>query len=438
MSETEKNPAELLLEALDRLHASLDSSSKEKRAFAELVGHLGVGLDRIDMVRYVWELRDQIASSVQSIDWTAESNEETGLFLTSFAQRVDQLTSVSVPQLWNGNGGAASSSILTTLLTMQQLMAQWLKWPEARSEYSMPHRLSQRIRAANARLKQVEANTEGLDEKLALILRTHEAAETFPTDLEELERIRKQVDSIAQACTAIQAKLEEHRQNADDRMTRLDKQAQEAEAIVAKCKDAYRNATSTGLAGAFQEKASKLNISIAWWTTGLLVALGLGAFIGSNRIAVLSELVTQDASAGSIILQIALSLLSVGAPLWFAWLATSQIGQRFRLAEDYAFKASVSKAYEGYRSEADMLNSEAFSTRLFSAALDRLEEPPIRLLEKSGLYSSPVHEFLDSPAFHKALDTMPALRSKLADLVSAPSRKADAKVPPNQNATPDA
>lgn len=60
-----------------------------------------------------------------------------------------------------------------------------------------------------------------------------------------------------------------------------------------------------------------------------------------------------------------------------------QIGQRFRLAEDYAFKATVAKAYEGYRKEAARHNDPELEKKLFTLALTRLEEPPLRLIEKA-------------------------------------------------------
>ena len=81
-----------------------------------------------------------------------------------------------------------------------------------------------------------------------------------------------------------------------------------------------------------------------------------------------------------------------GAPLWFAWLASKQIGQRFKLAEDYAFKASVAKAYEGYKTEAARLDKD-FEARLFSSALTRLEEAPLRFMNNTE-HSSPVHEMI--------------------------------------------
>ena len=156
---------------------------------------------------------------------------------------------------------------------------------------------------------------------------------------------------------------------------------EEAAKLVKQCEAAYHITTTKGLAGAFDQRAAKLSWSMWTWVGGLIVALGLGSMIGAHRLEVLSvALQMPEPNWGGVAIQAALSFLSVGAPLWFAWLATKQIGQRFRLAEDYAFKASVAKAYEGYRKEAARIDPE-FEARLFGSALTRLDEAPLRLVE---------------------------------------------------------
>ena len=111
----------------------------------------------------------------------------------------------------------------------------------------------------------------------------------------------------------------------------------------------------------------------------------------------------KNESWGTILMHAILSVLSVGAPLWLAWLSTKQVGQRFRLSEDYAFKASVAKAYEGYRKEANRIDKD-LEKRLFSSALSRLEESPLRLIVDDH-HGSPLHEALNS----KALDNLTSL-----------------------------
>ncbi|MFX8523854.1 hypothetical protein ABTM10_20480, partial [Acinetobacter baumannii] len=71
-----------------------------------------------------------------------------------------------------------------------------------------------------------------------------------------------------------------------------------------------------------------------------------------------------------------------------------QIGQRFRLAEDYAFKASISRAYEGFRREAARFDKD-MEARLLASALTRLDELPLRLVEPTS-HGSPWHELATS------------------------------------------
>ncbi|OWF70751.1 hypothetical protein B4903_23150, partial [Yersinia frederiksenii] len=164
------------------------------------------------------------------------------------------------------------------------------------------------------------------------------------------------------------------------------------------CEDAFRITTTKGLAGAFEVKADKLNASIRFWVGGLLIALSAGAYVGFERIKALSKILEQqNPSLTVIITQVILSTLSIGAPLWFAWLSTKQISQRFKLAEDYAFKASVAKAYEGYRREAKQLDGD-FENRLFAAALTRFEEEPLRLVKEKEHYT-PWMEMIGSDSF---------------------------------------
>ena len=189
----------------------------------------------------------------------------------------------------------------------------------------------------------------------------------------------------------------------------------EAEKLINQCEEAYRVTTTKGLAGAFEERAERLSQSMWVWVFGLLTALSVGAIIGSERLALLTQsMKSPHPDTGLIIIQVLLSGLSLGAPLWFAWLATKQIGQRFKLSEDYAFKSSVAKAYEGYRKEASRID-EAFEARLFSTVLTRVEEAPLRLMNEAT-HGSPWHELISSPEFRNAINQIPEFKDKFLDI----------------------
>lgn len=148
---------------------------------------------------------------------------------------------------------------------------------------------------------------------------------------------------------------------------------------------------------------------------GLAGALCVALLIGAERVASLKDVLVSDRSPTVVIVNALLAVLGVGGPVWFAWLSTKQIGTSFRLAEDYAFKASVAKAYEGYRAEAAQINPE-LQARLFASALTRLEESPIRLLDTQS-HSSPLQEFLNNPAIVKQLEKVPNVIEKLVGLL---------------------
>ncbi|PHV36353.1 hypothetical protein CSQ95_24675 [Janthinobacterium sp. BJB304] len=217
----------------------------------------------------------------------------------------------------------------------------------------------------------------------------------------------------------VQATLESMKKNEDV-----------AEKLIAKCEEAYHITTTKGLAGAFDQKAASLGNSMQLWVGGLVVALIAGSVIGVIRLSSLAaELRAENPNWPAIVAQILLAFLGVGAPLWFSWLATKQIGQRFRLSEDYAFKASVAKAYEGYRKEAAVLDPE-FQATLFRSALTRLDEAPLRLVE-AVQHGSPWSELLNSDTVKGAIKEAPDLPAKIMALISeslqqAKSAKAEA------------
>lgn len=318
----------------------------------------------------------------------------------------------------------------------------------------LPKRILNRLGLYNSNLTAISAETENIQDKINTINEAYDAAEGLPTTLKSLRETNEEISSMKNESSAnesvIQKKLtdsisaleainktKDNIQSLNDSVIiEAEKYLKElkiqAQIYIDKCEEAFRTTTSKGLAGAFEDKAKKLNRSIQFWVAGLIGALASGAFVGYMRLHALEVYLSDPNSTGlKLVIQLMLSVMSVGAPLWFAWLATKQIGQRFRLAEDYEFKASVSKAYEGYRREALQLD-EDFSQRLFGNALTRLEEPPLRFVEDTT-HSSPLMEILSSENFKKMInkggDKIDAALEK-AGLQKKNTDKKDITVPP--------
>jgi hypothetical protein len=258
-----------------------------------------------------------------------------------------------------------------------------------------------------------------------LIQDATDTAEALPTDLQELKEAKRTVNQIATDSAELFGKIKTNHGDSKAALDDISRNQDEADKLVQQCEEAYRITTTKGLAAAFDNRASQLSISMRLWAIGLFTALAASAYFGSQRMGLLVKIIEQPGGAKPevIWMNIVLAVFSIGAPVWFAWLATKQIGQRFRLAEDYAFKASVAKAYEGYRREAARID-EAFEARLFGSALTRLEEAPLRLVE-SETHGSPWHELISSEVFQNALKTMPELKAKFIDVFKGLVEKAD-------------
>jgi hypothetical protein len=344
----------------------------------------------------------------------------------------------TVPQLYSGNCPQASAAYIGTIESLDKLLdsilpADTQNFEKDRVEAFKSLQSNLRsLRSLEARTSDIDLRSVNLNEKVKRIQDAHEAAEHLPTDLESLKELRATLERLLTESTIDRAAVGNKLSEINDIRVLLDKSEKEGAAILERCDEAYRATTSKGLASAFADRSRKLDRSMWVWVFGLVCSLVLGAFIGSNQLHNLAVAIGTASEQrttldGRIWIDLLLSVLSVGAPVWFAWVSTKQIGQRFRLAEDYGYKASISMAYEGYRREAALLDP-VFQSRLFSSALTRLDEIPLRLVE-TDTHGSPWHELASSNIVRQAIDTVPGFIDKVTDLAKAvlPSSSKDKK-----------
>lgn len=345
--------------------------------------------------------------STRGVDQLTENEE----LIADYPRRLTFLRINTVPQLWSGNAAQAVPAFVITVQSLSDALEKAL--PEDRDlaasialERTNAKTATTRLRALEAKISGLEPRAHSLHEMVSRIEKANAAADQLPVDLELLSEAQKIIATILETAQQNQTKIGIFATDANTDKVTLTAKVKEAEDIVARCSAAYAASTSHGLAAAFTERSSSLAKSMWVWVGGLVVALGLGSWIGSSQLRNFSEFIKQPGSDSTVAaINLLLALLSVGATVWFSWLATKQIGQRFRLAEDYAFKASVSRAYEGYRREAANID-EAFVAQLFSSALSRLDEQPLRLVETTT-HGSPWHELASSAVIRKAIEVVP-------------------------------
>ncbi|QEL64338.1 hypothetical protein OTERR_08620 [Oryzomicrobium terrae] len=396
---------EEVCKALDELAAVIKNGWSGDQTFCEAWGWNCPSVTRHDMAGLASKLAQDIRNSKPD---TVSPALQT--FIADIPRRLQLLRNQTVPQFWGGNNGPAVSAYTATLSSLRESLMPVIGWQLIPDIKVMPGHLARRLRSIQAELDQLLPNKEKVATQLAEIDSAHAAAESLPLDLKALADAREATLASAAQATASSEKAQTCAKDGEGELVKLKLMSDEAKKLVAQCEEAYRITTTKGLAAAFDQRAILLARSMWVWVIGLLGALAAGTYLGAERFRLLSQaLASPETPWGHLFLQFLLSGLAVAAPVWFAWVATKQIGQRFRLAEDYGFKASVAKAYEGYRREAARIDEE-FEYRLFGSALTRLEEPPLRLVEAEN-HGSPWGEFTSSPAFKAALEKMPDLRA---------------------------
>ena len=369
------------------------------------------GLARTDFIEEAQSLASLIEERGQDDIGSAEAR------LNDYVRRLEHLRTQTVGQLWSGNGGQAASAYMLTLNGLRKALEPALGTEGHAETAVLLRRLTTQLRAMEARIKALDPRTTSLSDMVERIEKAYNAADQLPTDLESLSEARLKIEGRLRDAGKDQGKVLGIRDDAIEKDTELKRIADEAAAVLKRCEQAYSASTSVGLAAAFSERSASLSKSMWTWVGGLIAALAAGSYFGTHQLQSLNELLKSPNVVGSAIaLNLMLSLLSVAAPVWFAWIATKQIGQRFRFSEDYAFKASISRAYEGYRQEAHRID-EDLEARLLESALARLDEQPLRLVEPDN-HGSPLHEMLSSDAVKQAIRVVPDFASQVKDLAS--------------------
>lgn len=353
------------------------------------------------------ELIDKVQTTISLIDSVdGEFFEDHNNFFSDFKKRLEFLSSSTVPNL-AGNPAAGIPPYLITIDCLRTELEKILN----RNHAADLQKAVGKIRSLEARLKSVEPRMESLSVMVERIEHAYNTAEQLPADMELLNESRDKIKDIITKSAKDAEKTADNKSNSDIVLSDLGIMKTQAEDILKRCETAYAASTSVGLAAAFSERSNSLNKSMWFWIVSLIIALLIAAIVGSYNIHNLLIATQNSTSASSITARLFLSVLTIGGPVWFAWLATKQIGQRFRLAEDYAFKASVSRAYEGFRNEASRIDKN-LEAKLLASALSRFDELPLRLVE-SETHGSPYHELLSSDTFKEALKVVPGLSERI-------------------------
>jgi hypothetical protein len=391
------------------MHIVLRTISDELDAVADLVVNSSAELRTVPEITGAWHNptlnRDQLASipralaaAIREANVEEISDEDTPI-LNSVFQSISQLKPTITQHLATGNASVAVPAFMLTLDYCTKTIGPILRWTVPQSK-ALPAQLTRRLHKTQQDLENIIPDVGKLKQDVALITSARETADSLPTTLQDLKLAEEKLSKALLNADSYLEKISNIENSSNNELTSLQNSALEAKQLISQCEEAYRATTTKGLAGAFSDRARNLTYSLYGWLAAFVLTIAFGMYVGYFRLKDVTKLL--EAGQPDFIriwVQMAVSVISVAGPFWLAWIATKQISQRFRLVEDYAFKATVAKAYEGYRREAASMDPE-LAKRLFSSALTRLDEAPLRLLDNST-HGSPLHELANSDVIGK-------------------------------------
>lgn len=425
----------LLIDSLETLQATIIAATFNQNTFDQQHGWNQVYLSKKDIENFIQNLINMLHN------YSSETVPDGfSIVVNDHISNINRLNSAAKNYFTNNANHLIYfvPSILMTLCTVEpEIYCELFSFENIESEKLYPKNLTRTLRATKSRIERLNIESQDIQEKIKIINDAHEAAESLPTDLEDLrdakqelsnllkmakkefEQTKKEISKIKEDSAILKSEIKVNNDECNVTINEINNLKTSADALVAQCDDALQITTTQGLAAGFDQKANQLKLSIWVWIVGLLVALISAYLIGSERVDALTEVLNKDITSGQAILHTIMAIISIGGPLWLAWISTQQINQRFKLSEDYAYKATVAKSFTGFKKFAGKFDEET-EKRLFNSTLDRFDEMPLRLLSTRD-YSSPWHEFTDSEIFKQAIKSAPALANeagKFADKVN--------------------
>jgi len=258
----------------------------------------------------------------------------------------------------------------------------------AEAQHQASRSASENLNSLYASAQTVKANTDSNAEAVAKSRQQCEEHEAKTRKLAEI------ADTSEEKVSAYEARLAQLEQTAAERLKTIE--------------GLLPGAASAGLASAFNQRRGHYEFPQRLWQSvfvitvlGLFVLAGLHAGPNGLEYGLLPKAdaaLTWDHLGLSLLYRLPFALPLI----WLAFHASHKAALAQRVEEDYAFKETVSRSFEGYRREMAELEGKAAPqsplSRLCTGVLSVITNPPGRIYEKHPLNKTPLNAVAESVA----------------------------------------
>lgn len=367
---------------LEALAQQVLSVVPDDRPFAEVWGWNMPQINRNDYASIIRSPIDRI-SKIKNM----EIDPKDDALISKYPAMIEYLKSGVIPNLPGGNAFHVYITLGSFLDAINNVIDKYIgdsiNFDELKNKSLFPVSLINDFKAARGQLESAKQGISGIDDQLKIIGRGAEVITNLDSELASLEVARNMFNSTSATLNEHMTATEVAKSQISQILEEMKEIRSEADGIYKAAQAAFSATTSVGLGKEFHDRAVELKESLKYLSIGLLVVLIGAAYMSYLRLTALHDLMNiKPVDLSLVWANVIAMVVSLGPPVWLAWLLTRQIGQRFRLSEDYGFKASIAKAYAGYREEAARLDDIEFQKKLFDSTIRKIEEDPLRYVER--------------------------------------------------------
>ncbi|MBL8801841.1 MAG: hypothetical protein JNN27_07595 [Planctomycetes bacterium] len=404
----------------DKLLAEIQERSSAAAEVGEKISHI---LADATSARDGIDKRDAaMQTAVEAAKQAAESSRATATELKELLASVQAISSQSADTVKQASASHESLRVLVNAATENAGRIEAVKT-----------QIEQSAQVAAARSEHIEEGRLYVDKKRAEIDRIHTAAQQSASSAEaqhlaarttsdnlsalhvEARKAKADMDSNAEAVAralescnahAVTTKaLSDRAESTDKRIAEYEKRLEVLEAVAQQrlktIEALLPGAASAGLASAFKQRRDHFKWPHRAWQSlfvvSVLALLGI-AWLEFRLFSELDSALTWDRLGLSLLHRLPFALPII----WLAIHSAQKAALAQRVEEDYAFKETVSRSFEGYRREMAELEGKAAPnsalTQLCASVLGIITNPPGRIYEKHPLNDTPLSALADTTA----------------------------------------
>lgn len=248
----------------------------------------------------------------------------------------------------------------------------------------------------------------------AVIENSKNTADALKLEIEKLkaEALSSKTEAIASndAIRSLLEKINGLNAEAENLLTVVQNNAQNSTSKFEEIKRTLENSITASLGGAFTKKEEDARKRDRVWLTILLISICAIYSIANTKYDKVAELINLKTAIELILVQIFLGIATLAGPIWVAWLSTKRLSKIYAISEDYAYKAALAQAYQGYR-DSYKGKDELMEQRLLASIVTHLDASPVRLIDANHP-ATPLQDLLQQP-WMQALTKDPTTQANL-------------------------